>query len=103
MREETTRYGRRVHYAHSEVPAPIGEAREMFWEPFYGWKAWLTCGNRPGEPYMLRFRVHGKYVFIGDDYDIVRLLDTFQAFVDENINRVDQAGFPCHHHTPEQR
>ena len=100
MRQEATRYGTRVHYTNGEVPALIAEAKEMFWEPCYGWKAWLTYGNVPDELHVLRFRVHWKTVFIGTDQDIERLLDAFQRFIDTNINDVDRPGFRVHRHAP---
>lgn len=101
MREETTKYGKRIHYSSCEVSGVIEEAREMFWEPFRGWKAWLRCGRKRSDPYELEFRVHWRYVFRGKDHDVVRLLAAFQCFLDRNIDRVDQAGFPCCVYTPD--
>ena len=89
-----------MHYTNGEVPALIADAKEMFWEPYYGWKAWLTYGRLPDEPYVLRLRVHWRNVFIGTDHDIERLLDAFQTFIDTYIDDVDRPGFQVHRHTP---
>jgi hypothetical protein len=101
LREESTRYGKRIHYSSSEVPGVIEEAREMFWEPFRGWKAWLRCGRHAWDPYEIAFRVHWRYVFRGKDHDVARLLAAFQEFLDRNIDRVDQPSFRCCVYAPD--
>lgn len=100
MRVEPTKYGERVHYSASDVPGVIEEAREMFWEPFRGWRARLRCGTRSWDPYELEFRVHWRCLFRGADHDVEHLLAAFQAFLDRYVDCVDRRGFPCHRHTP---
>lgn len=103
MREEQTKFGRRVYYSGCDVPGVIDEAREMFWEPFRCWKAWLRLNRWPGPKYVLAFRVEGREVFAGKDDDVARLLTAFQAFLDEHADQVDQPGFRRRHHPPERR
>ena len=103
MREETTKFGTRVYYSGADVPGVIDEAREMFWEPFRSWTAWLRCGRRPGEPYSLMLRVHGREVFEGKDPDVVRLLSVFQAFLDEHADHLHLRSFRRHRHPPAAR
>lgn len=66
----------------------------MFWAPFHGWEAWLRCGANSAR-FELDFRVHWRYVFRGADNDALRLLTAFQAFLDQNIDRVDLPDFPA--------
>lgn len=103
MREETTKFAVRIHYRGCEVPGVIGQAREMFWEPYRSWKAWLRCGPSPGDPCFLSFRVHGRPVFRGRDRDVVRLLAEFQRFLDEHADHVDRPGFRCVHYPSMRR
>ena len=96
MREEATIYGTRVHYAASEVPGVLGEAQEMFWQPFARWRARLRINPFSSRPrYLLDFRVRGNLVFDGGHDDVARLLAAFQCFLDDNRDRVDRPRSEC--------
>ena len=90
MREEETKFGRRVYYDTADVPAVLDEAREMVWQPYIGWRARLRLSPfRSGPEYLLDFFVRGRWVFTGTDDDAARLLDAFQTFLDEHRDHVD--------------
>jgi hypothetical protein len=100
LREEQTKFSRRVYYSACEVPGMIDEAREMFWEPFRYWRARLRLNRWSGPRYVLDFRVDGREVFAGWDDDVALLLVVFQAFLDEHADHVDEPGFRRLQHPP---
>ena len=99
LREEQTRYGKRVYYSSCDVAAVIDEAKEMSWRPFAGWRAILRISRFAGDPrYSLDLSVEGRWVFDGRDDDIARLLTAFQAFLDECRDEVDGPRFARRSH-----
>ncbi len=99
MREEQTRYGPRVYYSSCDVAAVIDEAGEMSWRPFAGWRATIKVSRIASLPgYSLDLYVAGRWVFDGRDPDVDRLLDAFQAFLDECWEKVDEPHFPRRTH-----
>lgn len=99
MREEETKYGRRVYYDATDVPAVLDEAREMVWHPFIGWRARLRLSPFSSGPrYLLDFFVRGRWVFTGTDDDAARLLEAFQTFLDEHRDHVHDRLFRRQHY-----